>query len=85
MSGEDWLPVDGVPFDDSIITTTWDFGSGTKVTIERGNAGFFVYGSIGGKSWHDDDHEDFFCETTDDLLDFLKKHGLLSMLSVNTE
>jgi len=82
MSGEYWSPVDGIEFDESIATTTWHFGSGTKVTIERGDSGFFIYGSVGGKSWHDEDHEDFFCETTDDLLVFLEKHGLLSILSV---
>jgi hypothetical protein len=82
MSGECWSPVDGIEFDESITTTTWYFGSGTKVTIEHGDSGFFIYGSVGGKSWHDEDHEDFFCATTDDLLVFLEKHGLLSMLSV---
>ncbi len=82
MNGEHWSPVDGIAFDESITTTTWYFGSGTKVTIERGDSGFFIYGSVGGKSWHDQDHEDFFCATTDELLVFLEKHKLLSMLSV---
>jgi hypothetical protein len=82
VNGEYWSSVDGIEFDESITTTTWHFGSGTKVTIEHGDSGFFIYGSVGGKSWHDEDHEDFFCATTDDLLVFLEKHGLLSMLSV---
>ena len=73
---------DGIPFDGSIETTTWKFPHGDRVVIERCRDGYLVSGTIGGRDWHDEDHEDFFCEDTDALLGFLEQHGLLSVLSV---
>ena len=73
---------DGIPFDGSIETTTWEFPNGDRVVIERSCSGYLVSGTIGGRDWHDEDHEDFLCEDTDALLEFLQRHGLLSVLSV---
>ncbi len=76
-----WQPADVVPFDDSISTVTWTFGSGDRIQIESSPRGFYVSGRVGGKDWHDEDHEDFYLPTSNDLLDFLRQHGLLSVLS----
>lgn len=70
-----------IPFDGNIETTIWAFSNGDTITIEKNVSGYLVYGVIGGKSWHDEDHEDFFFEDTDSLLEFLDCHGLLGVLS----
>lgn len=81
MTEEQWHTVDDLPFDDSVSVHTWDFGHGNRIQIESGQNGYFVSGRVNGKDWHDDDHEDFHLATSDDLLDFLRHHGLLSILS----
>lgn len=74
-----------VPFEIGIETSTWTLGNGDYITVERNTSGYFISGRINGKDWHDEDHEDFFCADTDEYLDFLEKHGLLSVLSVKQE
>lgn len=42
---------------------------------------YLIGGKIGGEWWQDDDGEDFYLADADALLDFLKGHGLLSVLT----
>lgn len=73
---------EGIPFDFHSETITWTFANGDQITVERNLRGYFISGRIGGGDWHDEDHEDFYCATTDDFLNFLERHGLLGALSV---
>lgn len=73
-----------IPFDFNIETIRWKFPNGDSITIEKNVSGYFLSGIVGGKDWHDEDHEDFFFSSTDEFLDFLAQHGLLGALSVRT-
>ncbi len=80
---------DGVPFEIHIETLTWKltggkFLDGDYIRIERNTTGYFISGRIAGHDWHDEDNEDFFCGDTDELLCFLKRHNLLTILSSET-
>lgn len=78
MNTESHMPI---PFDFNIETTTFTLPTGDYVRIERNDKGFFISGRVNGQDWHDEDHEDFFCKDSDQLLNFLELHGLLIPLS----
>jgi len=70
-----------IPFDFNIETTTFTLPNGDYIRIERNDNGFFISGRVNNIDWHDEDHEDFFCKDSDQLLNFLELHGLLIPLS----
>lgn len=70
-----------VPFEIGIATQTWTFPNGDYVTVEQNTSGYFIHGRLGGKDWHDEDHEDFYCADSDEFLDFLETYELTSLLS----
>lgn len=76
---------ESVPFYIGIETLKWTFENGDYITVERSTSGYLIGGRIGGKDWHDEDYEDFFCADTDAYLDFLEKHGLLRILSTRPD
>ena len=70
-----------IPFDWNITTTKWTFDENSYLILEKTLSGYSMYGRVDGKPW-DNDGEDWFFEDTDQLLDFLRKAGLLHVLSL---
>lgn len=76
-----------IPFDDRLETIKWclsggSFIEGDYIIIDRTREDeFFVHGVVLGNVFCDSDGEDFFCSDIDVLLDFMKKWGLLRLLT----
>lgn len=93
MSQEDFFFFDEqtedgeIAFDDGIETVKWclyggSFIEGDHITIERtAENAFLIHGVVCGSAFRDSDGEDFLCSDTDELLDFMKKWGLLRLLT----
>lgn len=73
-----------IPFDWNITTTRWDFDKDSYLVLEKTLSGYAMYGRVDGKPF-DDNGEDFFFEDTDELLDFLRKHKMLAVLSLGVQ
>lgn len=70
-----------LPFVEGIETTRWMFKDGSELQLQKSEKGYLLGGRIGEIHVRDDDWEDLYFPDTDSLLDFFKKHGLLSLLS----
>lgn len=70
-----------LPFFEGAITTRWDFEDGSYLELEKSDYGYLFGGRLGEVRIDDGNYEDLFFETTDDLLDYLKKNDLLRLLS----
>lgn len=78
-----------LPFFDDVETTKWRWPNGSYLEIEKTSDGWHVHGrfvvvSDGRSRQHiqfcDSDGEDFYCATSDELLDLLTKYNLHRML-----